>query len=399
MAIAVRDNTSWAVEVESVEGTYVAPQAATSYVQTLEDGSEFSPGKELLERAVFNGSIGKTTPRTGIRTASVTIPVEMKAAATEGAAPEYDALMRSALGSFRTRTASTLDNSDTTGPLDHTTTVMYLADTDANKYAVGDIITVKSAGAFHTSPVSAVDNTPGQVSVTMLVPKAAAPANGDEIAAVRTYVTANSGHPSLSVSKYIEAARLEQASGCKVTSMSLDNFTTGQLASWNFSLEGLDWDSSLTARPQVPVYSTALPPIILSACVYQDGVKIPVNELSISLENELGFATSTCNPNGRFSSRPTARTITGSLTPYKNDDDVANFTKFKANTEFSLSATAYIPSATAGEYGQVVSIYMPQCIITEIAEQDQDGLLQEALTFQATRGNDATSEELFISVS
>lgn len=401
MAIAVRENTVYAVEIEDTEGTYKAPTSSSSYVLTLEDGAEFSPEKELLERSVFNGSLGKTTPRTGMRQVSGALPVEMRASSTEGSAPEYDALMRSALGLRRQVSATTADNSDTgTTPEAHTTTRIYLADSDGDKYNVGDVVTVKKTGAYHTSPVVEVSDAAGDSYIDLLIAADSAFENGDVIAAVTTYATANSGHPSLSISKYMEEARLEQASGCKVTTLELSGFETGQLASFNFGFEGLDWDTSLTPQPHTPVYDTALPPIILSACVYQNGQKIDVNSFSFNLDNELGFATSTCAANGRFSARPTSRTITGTMNPYKNDDDVDQMTNFKNNVEFSLSATAYIPdSEEDGEYGQVVSIYMPNCIITEIGEEDADGLLQESLTFQATRGQDATQEELYISVS
>lgn len=397
MAIAVRDNTVYAVEIEDTENVYKAPQSATSYVQTLADGAEMSPAKELLERNIFNGSIGKTTPRTGIRTVTGALPVEMRAAATEGQAPEYDALLRSALGSRRQVTATTIDNTDSGGT--HTTTRAYLPDADASKYNVGDIVTVKVAGAYHTSPVVAVSNTAGNVYVDLLVAADSAFSNGDAIAAVSTYVTANSGHPTLSISKYVEAAVLEQATGCRVSSMALENFTTGQLASFNFGFEGMDFDRSITAQPHTPAYSSAEPPIILEACVYQDGVKIQINELAFSVENSLGFATSTCSSNGRISGRVVERTVTGSLNPYKTDDSIAQFSKFKNNTEFSIFGTAKIPTSVAGEYEQVVSFYLPSCIITEIGESDQDGLLQEDLSFSAGRGSDASKEEIYVSFS
>lgn len=398
MAIAVKDNTVYAVEVEVTEGTYVAPTSATtSYVQVLTDGAEMTPAKELLERNIFNGSIGKTTPRTGIKTVTGALPTEMRASSTEGAIPEYDALMRSALGSRRQAATTTIDATDSGGT--HTTTRAYLPDADASKYEVGDMVTIKKAGAYHTSPVSAVSNTPGDVYIDTLIAAGSAYADSDVIAAVTTYVTANSGHPTLSVSKYIEAVKLEQATGCRVNSMALENFTTGQLASWNFGFEGLDFDRSMTAQPHTPSYDDALPPIILSACVYQDGVQIAINEFSFSMENTLGFATSTCSPNGRISGRVTERVVTGSFNPYKNDTDNDDFDRFNDNTEFSLFGYAYIPSATAGEYGQVVSFYLPNCISTELAEADQDGLLQETITFSAGRGSSAEEEELYISFS
>lgn len=397
MANAVKRNTVYAVEIEDTEGTYKAPQAATSYVQTLEDGAEILPAKELLERAIFEGSIGKVTPRSGMRTVSGALPVEMRAHSTEGNAPEYDALLRSALGSRRQVTTTTADDTDAGGP--HTTSRIYLLNADASKYNVGDIVHIQVSGDHHVSPVTAVSNTSGDVYIDLLVAAANPFTDGDVISAVSTYLTANSGHPSLSISKYIEAARLEQATGCRVTSLALEGFETGQLASFNFGFEGMNFDSSLTAQPHTPSYDSALPPIILNACIYQDGAQIAVNSFSFTLENSLGFATSTCSANGRISGNAVERTITGSFNPYKQNDSVANFDNFNDDTEFSLFGYAYIPSATAGEYSQVVSFYMPKCKITEYAEADADGLLQEELTFMASRGPDGSNEELYLSFS
>jgi hypothetical protein len=397
MAIAVKNNTVYAVEIEVTEGTYVPPAADTSYVQVLADGAEMTPSKELLERNVFNGSIGKSTPRTGTKSVAGAIPVEMRAGATEGLAPEYDKLLRSALGSRRQASATTIDDADAGSS--HTTSRAYLLDASANKYFVGDSVTIKVAGAYHTSPVTAVSNTAGDVYIDLLIPAAAPFVNGQVIMALTTYTVANAGHPSLSISKYIEEAVLEQATGCRVSSMALENFTTGQLASFNFGFEGLSFDRSLTAQPHTPNFSNALPPIILEACVFQDGDDIAINEFAFSLENTLGFATSTCSANGRISGRASERVITGTFNPYKHDDNIDQFTKFVANTEFSLFGSAKVPTTTPGEYGQVVAFYMPQCIATELAETDQDGLLQEEVSFSAARGGSGEQDELYISFS
>jgi len=398
MAIAVKDNTVYAVEIEVTEGTYVPPSSATeSYVQVLTDGAEMTPAKDLLEREIFNGSIGKTTPRTGMRSVTGALPTEMRAAEVEGDAPEFDALIRSALGLRRQVTTTTAD--DTDSGTSHTAQRIYLLDADGSKYAVGDCITVKVTGDYHTSPITAVSSAGGDSYVDLLIPAAGAFSDGDVIMAVTTYVTANSGHPSLSVSKYLETSRLDQAAGCRVNNFSLENFSTGQLASFNFGFEGLNFDQTITAQPHSPDYDDSLPPIILDACVYQDATQIHVNEFAFSVENTLGFATSTCSPNGKISGRVTERTVTGSFNPYKQDDDVSNFDKFNNNTEFSLFAQAHNPTSTSGEYDQVVAMYMPNCISTEISESDQDGLLQEGISYSAGRGADGTAEEIFISFS
>jgi hypothetical protein len=389
MALTVKRNTVYAVEEESTAGTYEAPSAATSYVQTLTDGAEIVPAKELLERDIFNGTLGKVTPRTGTKSVSGSLPVEMRAGENEGDLPEWDTLMRGALGSREQLTSSITK----TG---HTASVLEIEDADISKYQVNDIVLVKEAGNYHVSPIAAVDDTLGAANITLAIPMDAAPADNVELAASTQYRVANSGHPSLSVSKYIEDAVLEAAVGVKVTSLSLDNFTTGQLASFNFGFEGLTYERSLTSSPFAANYQDSLPPIILDACVYQDGAQIQVNELTFSLENTLGFVTSTCSPNGRISSRVTERDVTGTFNPYKQDDSLDQFNRFDQNSEYSLFASAHIPTSNAGEKTQAIAFHMPACTTTELAETDQDEVLQDSISFTAGRGSDAATDEIVI---
>lgn len=394
MAIAVKDNTSYAVEIESTEGTYVAPQSGNSFVQVLKDGAEMTRSQELLQREIFTGSIGKTQSRLGTKSVSGAMPVEFRSGETEGSAPEADKLYTSALGAKKTRASVTSE----TG---HTTTRIYIADGDISGFSKHDIILVKEAGQFEVSWVLAVDTTPGSAFITLGQPLSSAPSDNVEISAVTQYSTANSGHPSLSISKYMENARLEQAVGCKVTSMSIDNMTTGQIPSVNFGFEGLSFDSSLTAPPFVADYDDSLPPITLRACLYQDGNQIQVNSFSMSMENTLGFVTSTCSANGRISSRVTQRSITGSFNPYKQDDDLSQFENFKCNTPYTLFIYAFNPLLDAncdytGEFENVVAVLLTNCITTELSESDADGLLVEDISFEATRGSTGADEELKI---
>ena len=400
MGFTIKQNTKVAVEVEVTEGTHVDPQSGAAFISPLSDGLEMLPAKEQLDRNNLNASIGKSTPRTGLKSVTGTIPVEMKSNGTEGAAPEYGPLMEACLGTKRNVAAITMSDADDAGGNAYSDTIIRLADADAGSYKVGDIVTTKRAGAFHTSPIISVNDTAGEVEIVLLVADpAGAYVDGIEIAAVQTYLPANEGHPSLSVTKYVEDAVKETATGVRCTNMSLNNFTTGQLADMSFGFEGLSFDRALEAPAQTPVFDEALPPVILNACVYQDGVKIPVNEFTISVENTLGFITSTCSESGKISSRITERVVSGSIDPYKQDDSIENFTKFNNNDTFSLFAFAYNPTGVDGEYEDVVCYYLSNCLTTEIGEADQDGVLQETLSFSANRGSDGSEEEIFISFS
>lgn len=389
MSIAVKRNTSYAVEIENTEGTYLAPAAATSFVQTLDSGADLAPAKQLLARKIFTSSIGETAPRTGEFQVTGVIPVEARAFSTEGHAPEYDKLMRSAMGTYHQITSTT------TTKTGNTTTVLQIQDADISKFQKGDIVMVKKAAGFHVSPITAVDVTGGAANITLLAAHPVSIPDNCVISKSTTYNVADSGHPALSISKYNESAVLEQAVGCKVKDLSLDNFATGQLPSFKFSIEGLNFGRSLTAPPYTPAYDTGLPPIVLDGRIYMDGAAFDVNKLTFSLSNSIAFQTSIAAANGRVSSRVTSRSIKGTFDPYKLSDSISNYTKYAANTAFSLFAYAKVPTVT-GEFGQVVAVYMPNCIITDIGEGDQNGLLQDNITFSANRGSAGTTPEIYI---
>jgi hypothetical protein len=390
----VKKNTAIGIMIESSEGVYEAPDSAAKFVQTLADGTELNPSKELLERNISNASIGKTSPRIGQSQVAGSLPVEFRAFSTEGTAPEYDGLIKAALGNKRTIATTT-----TTKASGNTATVLQIEDADISKFNVGDIVMTKASGAYHVSPIASKTSGAGTASITLLV----AHPSGDHpdsvvVSKSTTYIVADSGHPTLSISKYVEDAVREYATGCRVASMAIEGFSTGQLPSLNFGFEGLDYAREVSAIPFTPSYDSALPPIILSAGMYMNGTSLEVNELTVELENTIAYRTAIQEANGRSGSRITERSISGSIDPYKPDDSVANYTKYAANTAFSLFAYAMVPTATPGQFGNVVAVYMPNCIITELTEADQDGLLKDSITFSANRGADGTTPEIYIAV-
>jgi len=389
----IKKNSVIGIEEEVTEGTYLAPTAATSYMQPLEDGFSIAPARELLDRAILNASPGKPTPRLGIKSVTAELPVEYRASGIEGGAPDFDSLLKSALGAVRSATTST----SKTG---NSATQIEIEDADISKYAVGDIVLVKEAGAWEMRPISAVDPSGGAANIQFpFALENGAPSDNVVIGAFRTYLTAATGHVPLSLSYYWADEIRQALSGGKVTSMSIDNFTTGQIGSFNFSVEGLSYEDEVDGSAGfTPVYDSALPPILLKACVYYDGVVKEVNTVSLSLSNTLGFITDLCSPNGRVSSRVTDREITGSINPYKDDTTTEFFDDWNDGTEFSLFVSAFNPSAVAGEFdpGSIVSLWLPQCINTEFNTEDLEGILVDALTFRATRGANGDQEELYI---
>lgn len=395
MATGITKNTSIiGVEVESTEGTYAAPAAATSYVQPLEDGFDLTPAREKIDRAILTSSIGRATPRLGIKSVQASLPVEFRASGTEGADVDFTALLKGALGATRSITTTT-----TTKASGNTATLLQIEDADIGKFAVGDIIVTKVTGAHHVCAVTAVASGAGVAALTV-TPAHPSGDHTDSVVISKStmYYTANTAHPALSLSYYWANEVLQKATGCKVASMSIDNFATGQVASFNFGLEGLGYDESNTAAPHTPSYDSGIPPVILGATVYRDGTAIDINQFSLSLSNSLSFLTATANENGRSASRVTTREITGSINPYKDDTATTNHDAFDAGTEFSLFIKAFNPSSTAGEVtmGSVIGIYLPKCIAVETKVADQDGILTDEISFQAVRGSAGTTEEMYL---
>jgi hypothetical protein len=382
MSDVVKKNTVVYVKEETTEGTYVAPAAGSDAVQTLSDGLEMTPAKELIDRSISRGGIGKVAGRPGQESVTATIPVEFKAGSSDGAAPEYDFLIKACLGAKRSVsaavTASTADGAVGSA------TVVPLANADKNKYAVNDLVKVRHSSVDYMDRVSAVNNSDGSVSITLETGLSSGSfGSGDVVSPVTTYYTADTGHKTLSITKEMEGASVEKAIGCRVNSMSIESFSTGQIASFSFGLEGLSFERALSGTGLTASFDTSEPPLILSAKVFMDGEEILVNEVAVSVENTVAFKTATGAPKGKISSRITERTVTGSFNPYKQDDDMTFYTKFNASTKFGLMLYAANPGAAAGQMKEVIAVYIPNCLVTELGESDQDGLMQENVSFSA----------------
>lgn len=382
-------NSVIGIAEEVTEGTYVSPSA---YVLPL-DGFEVSPERELIERSIITPKIGNPKPRKGIKSATGSLPLELKASGTEGAVPECGLLMESLLGSVHTiSTTTTTESSGNTG------SVLQIEDADISKFQVGDFIIVKQSAGHHPCFVTAVDTSSGTANVTISPAKASGSfSNSVVISKSKTYYPADSGHKSLSVSVYWADQIREAILGAKVTEMSIEGFTTGALASINFALQGLDY-TRIDGASSGASYTSGLPPIILGACVAQDGTALVVNNFSLAVSNEVVQKRNLCDAEGVVSQIVSRRTVTGSFDPYTDDTSVAQFTKFNANTSYSLIVFAYTPSSTAGEIemGSAVGIYLPNCITTAVPIGDADTLLIDQIEFQATTGDNGDTNEVFI---
>lgn len=390
MAIGVsKELTKIAVKEEVTEGTYVGPAATTDFIQPIEGGYSLNGAKELKERTILTAGYTQARPRVGQRSVEFQLNVEAKGSGTEGAVTDYDLLLKNMLGTKKTisaRLASSTSN---------TSTVLNMSDTGT--LAAGDIVCVLESGAHHLSPIaSVVTNT--SITLSIAHPDGAM-SDGVEVAKVVMYKPSNtpSDFAPLSLSFYHGDEILEKGIGCRPETMSLEGFETGGIANFNFSGSGMDFDRVDGTSAYTPDYDDEVPPLILSSCVYIDGSSVNLNSFSFSLEHSNGFITSTCSESGRISGRKVGkRKITGSINPYLDDTSVANYTKFKNNTGFSLFAFAANPSGTTGEYdlGSIWAVYFPNCVASSNIIADLEGVLTEEIEFTADGGTSGEDSEM-----
>ena len=382
----VRGRSSVFMKEEVTEGTYVAPTSAADALEVLEDGLEFSLTRDTIERNTLSATVETEAPRVGLKNVSGAVPVEFKANSTEGNAPREDLLFKSLLGGKRQLAAPV-----TSKAAGHTSTVVQIEDADIASFVVNGVYLFKISGNYQVRPVTAIDTTIGAANITVGIAFSGGAPTGAIVIAKMTQYYHLEGAPTLSATHYIGGEIEERITGLRCISGSLENWSTAQVAQWNFNVEGLNLTRQVGTPAFTPNFaSDALPPVLLGACVYFDGIEVQYNELSLSLENTKSDIPSACNPDGKVGSRITQFTCTGSINPYMEDDDVDRFNSFNTNDTVSVFGFAKNPGAVTGQDKEWVAFWIPNAKITEIPSGDQDGIVTDAISFQAFKsaGND-----------
>ena len=379
----VLNESSVALVPEVTEGTYVAPSTGADYVEVLE-GAELNKTREELERNVLSGTVENESSRVGVAEVAGTFGVELKASSTEGDAPQsLDVLMRSLLGGKRQITA------DQTSGTSNTSTVINFADTSA--FSVNDIVLIKEAGAYECRPIASIQT---DTSITLAFAlENGAPSDNVVVSQVTTYYHDTPNAITFSAEHNVGTQAIKQkAAGLRSASGSVENWSVGQLPTMSFAVQGLTLDredADATATPDFSADGDV--PVALSACAWISGVKRAYTELSLSIENEISYINSACSVTGKIGSRIVGQNVTASINPYLDDSDLSEWNDFNDNEDVSLFAYAYNPTATDGEFGEVVAFWLPQTKITTAPLADQDGIVTQALELKAHRdlGNDS----------
>lgn len=371
----IKGASSVFLKKEVSEGTYIAPASANDAVEVLADGIAFEYTRDEIERNTLSSTIEVEASRVGLPQVSGTIPVEYKSSAVAGSAPRSDVLFESLLGGKHQLAVQI------TSDVGHTTTQIYMTASDLLLIKKGMTVKILSAGAHAIRPVKSIEVD----HIVLAIPLDVAPADNVLVERATTYFH-QEGAPTFSASHYLGGKIEEKVAGLRSISASLEGWETASTPSMSFSVEGLSLLRSVALPAYTPDFSAdALPPVLLGACVYINGVKVPYSSLSLALENTKSEILSVCSPQGKLGSRFTEFKVTGEINPYMEDDDTDKFDLFNMNSDVEIFGYAYTPSSVAGEFKEVISFFLPQAKITSVPTGDQDEVLTDNISFKAYR--------------
>ena len=380
MTTLVKGQGSLYLREEVTEGTYLAETLASQAVEPLQDGLEFNVSRNEIERKTLTDTIEAVESRLGLKTVSGSIPLELKAGATNGEAPRGAILYESLFGSQRQNTTTI------TTKTGNTVNTLKLEDADVAKLQVGDCILLKVAGNYQVRPIASKVTTVGNASVTMAIPFDAVVDNA-VIEKVTTY-SHSSDSKSFSATFYEGGEIKNKISGLKAISASIEGWKANETPSVNFAVEGLDLQKEIASPTLSPNFaSDALVPVIQSAHAWLGQDELSYSEFSLSIENTKTDLLDASSDTGKMGSRKTAFAVTGSINPYMSSDNLDRWNKYNNGDTTSLFLVAYNPTSTAGQFNQIVAIWLPNIKITNMPSADADGVLLDSIDFKCFRKN------------
>lgn len=232
-------SSAFAAKEELTEGTLVAP-AAGDFVP-IREGFSFQGNIETVESDEFQSDIGSTKSYIGKESPSGSLPKYYRHSGTEGVAPEYSVMIKSALGNqdnnsteYAVAAGSNAGDEDTRGFLE-------MGSDEEDNFKVGQGILIKDAvNGYSVRNVYNVDSAGDKLDLSFNI--ANAPAAGVNLGkSIFFYPTTGVNLPTYSAHHYqagSAAAFYQAMAGCRTTNMAI-NFPANDLAEINFDFEGI----------------------------------------------------------------------------------------------------------------------------------------------------------------
>lgn len=389
-SIATRSSVL-ALVPETTEGTPVAPAAATQYT-AMQGDLAIKPVFAVQENDEKRSSIGRGKVILGAEAPTVSFSHYIRHSGTEGAAPDYNDLLKALFG---TETVNSTQRATTSGS--GTSTIILAAGGSDFARGAGILLKDTTNGSRIRAVHSVSSNT---LTLGFQVP--VAPATGMNVGKCVYYSPASTGHQTLTLWHYMgNGGTTEMVSGCRVTEMALDA-SAGELINANFSLEGIGYyQNPITATSSKRYIDWENDDGTFAAAVAVKVYKSP-HELAAAIQTAMNTASTGethtvtySNTTGKFTFTSTGTLLSLLfLSGTNNANSIATLIGFAAADATGTAAATGYTSATAQSFA---SPYTPTLdSANALAAKYQEVMLGEVddyVCFEASKVSVTVSNE------
>ena len=372
----LRRKRQLAAKIESVEG--IAETFSNQDAKLLIVDPKFNPDFKLFERNPVQANLSKMGKLTGTRSAGITFQLEMRGSGTASTAPEWSKLIeacgfeKNALrqltigtitgGAFTHGETITQDVTGASGRVVIDTadgmTTLFFVDLATGTWDDENTVTGGTSGASAT-PASLED------SGIEWKPLSDDPA------------TVSMGLFTDGLKRSIKGARGKVKFSLK----------SGEPAMIDFEFQGVFTDVVNASMLTGVSHETSLPPVFLDAQMSIDDYAAIVSSIELNCENTLSPRESVNDANGILSYRITERNFTGSIDPEMVlTDTIDFFDLFANNTSRKLDFTL------GSQSGNKFRFYIPKLTISDLSDDDRDGIDVAGLGFDLIAHNQGDDE-------
>ncbi len=239
MAVNFRSSV-FAAKEETTEGTLVTPVAADFI--PIREGFSMQGVVNTVTSDELVDDIGASKSFIADEAPTGSLPKYFRHSGTEGVAPEYSVMIKSAIG---TQTTNSTEYSVTTGSVAGTATTrgsLEMATNDEDNFLEGQGLLIKDGvNGYAIRNVYNVDSAGNQLDLSFNL--ANAPASGVALGKAIHFRPAGTGQVTYSAHHYqasSNSAFHQAMAGCRTTNMAM-NFTPNTLAEINFDFEGIQY--------------------------------------------------------------------------------------------------------------------------------------------------------------
>lgn len=229
MTTIAMKSTVLAVVPETTPGTPKGPTAGTDYT-IIQGDLEMQPSADVLQNAELRATLDEGKPILGAENPSGSMSRYMRGSGVEGQAPDFNELLKSALGT------EVVAGTEYTAAASSTTSLLKVGSGNGTHFQRGQGFLVKHA--THPWEVNVVESVSGD-DITPMFKFKFAPAAGTALGKCVLYKPAESGHQTLTLRRYLgNGGAHETIAGCLVTGLSIAA-GAGQLINGKFSFAAL----------------------------------------------------------------------------------------------------------------------------------------------------------------